>query len=64
MIKTIIAAIKTNIIYTVVVAGLLTWFIYDNLNGAEFFHESGVQKNAGYHGPIPHSGYGVRFYHK
>jgi hypothetical protein len=64
MIEKIIDAIKTNIIYAALAGGLLTWFIYDNLNGSEFFHESGVQKNAGYRGPIPHSGFGVRFYHK
>ena len=53
-----------NKIYTVVVLLLLGWFSYQSLIGVPYFKDSGVQKNAGYTGPIPHSGYGTRFYHK
>jgi hypothetical protein len=56
--------IKSNIIYTSVVVLLLLLFTYCNYIGSRYFPGGGVQKNAGYNGPIPHSGYGVRFYHK
>jgi hypothetical protein len=64
MIETIKEAFKTNIIYAVIVAGLMGWFGYESFTGQAYFQSNGVQRNAGYNGPIPHSGYGARFYHK
>ncbi len=63
-IRLIIDDIKSNIIYSAAVLLLLTGFTVYGYRGAKFFSDSGVQKNAGYNGPIPHSGYGGRFYHK
>jgi len=42
----------------------LAFFAFYSYRGAEYFPGNSVQKNAGYNGPVPHSGYGVRFYHK
>jgi len=64
MIDIIRDAIKSNIIYATAVALLLGWFSYTSFIGNVYFPGSGVQRNAGYSGPVPHSGYGVRFYHK
>jgi len=64
MIKTILNDFKSNYFYSIALAVLLGWFTYDCYAGSKFFPDSNVQKNAGYSGPVPHSGYGVRFYHK
>jgi hypothetical protein len=64
MIKTIKEAFKTNITYAIIVALIMAWFGYNSFTGQAYFQSSGVQRNAGYAGPIPHSGYGARFYHK
>ncbi len=62
--NTILFYLKNNIIYSALVIILLVLFTLDNLMGFEYFPTDNVQKNAGYNGPVPHSGYGVRFYHK
>ena len=62
--NSIVEYLKSNIIYSIVVALLLGWFVYSDYLGSNYFNGSAVQRNAGYNGPIPHSGYGVRFYHK
>ena len=64
MINLIWDAIKSNLIYGAVLAMLLGWFAYTSFIGDVYFQGSSVQRNAGYSGPVPHSGYGVRFYHK
>ena len=64
MIKRLLNDIKSNILYSLVVLLILGWFVWDGYLGSKFFADSGIQKNAGYSGPVPHSGYGVRFYHK
>lgn len=64
MIKPILDYLKPNIIYSALLIGLLAWFAYNSYIGADYFPNNTVQKNAGYNGPVPHSGYGVRFYHK
>jgi hypothetical protein len=64
MIKKFLDDVKSNIWYSAVVALVLCWFTGYLYLGKKYFPDSGVQKNAGYSGPIPHSGYGVRFYHK
>jgi hypothetical protein len=64
MIKKITSDLISNFLYSAVVVVLLTWFTYENYEGSKFIPDKNVQKNAGYNGPVPHSGYGVRFYHK
>ena len=64
MINLILNILKSNIIYSALVIALLAFFAFYSYRGAEYFPGNSVQKNAGYNGPIPHSGYGVRFYHK
>ena len=64
MIKFITDHIKANWVYSIFVLLLLVLFTYCDVIGSNYFHSSGVQRNAGYSGPIPHAGYGVRFYHK
>jgi hypothetical protein len=64
MIKKILDDFKSNMVYGAVVILLLGWFGYKSYGGSKFIPDNSVQKNAGYNGPVPHSGYGVRFYHK
>jgi hypothetical protein len=64
MIKKLFDYIRSNIWYTCLVGELLIFFTYSNYAGSKFFPDSNIQKNAGYQGVVPHSGYGVRFYHK
>ena len=64
MIEIVLAYLKANIIYSILVSLLLGWFAYNCYLGTNYFAGNNVQKNAGYSGPVPHSGYGVRFYHK
>ncbi len=64
MIKNIFGDIRSNIIYTIAVIVLLSAFGCETYAGSKYFPDAAVQKNAGYNGVVPHSGYGVRFYHK
>ena len=64
MINLIWDSIRSNIIYSTALALLLGWFAYIGFMGNVYFPGNSVQRNAGYSGPVPHSGYGVRFYHK
>jgi hypothetical protein len=64
MINLIWDSIKSNIIYSIALVLLIGWFSYAGFTGNVYFAGSSVQHNAGYSGPVPHSGYGVRFYHK
>ena len=64
MINLILDYIKSNIFYVAAVLLLLGGFAFESYRGSDYFPDSTVQKNAGYSGPVPHSGYGVRFYHK
>jgi hypothetical protein len=64
MIKLIKEHLKANVIYSGFVILLLVLFTFFGVIGSDYFTGGNVQKNAGYNGPIPHSGYGVRFYHK
>ena len=64
MIKQLFDDFKSNYLYTIGIVLLLAFFTYDNYEGTKFFPDGKVQKNAGYSGPVPHSGFGVRFYHK
>jgi len=56
-----IKANKFFVIAIIVIAGVYTMMSF---TGRGYWQSSGVTRNAGYTGPIPHSGYGVRFYHK
>jgi hypothetical protein len=64
LIKQLLDDFKSNYLYTIGLALVLALFTYDCYDGSKYFPDSTVQKNAGYSGPVPHSGYGVRFYHK
>jgi hypothetical protein len=64
MIKKLPNDLKSNIWYACVVGALLVFFSYSAFSGSKFFPDSNIQKNAGYKGVVPHSGFGVRFYHK
>jgi hypothetical protein len=64
MIKDFLADSKSMIWYSCTVAALLIFFTYSAFTGSKFFPDGNIQKNAGYKGVVPHSGYGVRFYHK
>lgn len=64
MIKKVIEAVGASLWYGIAVLVVVASFAFESYSGTRFFPDSGVQKNAGYNGPIPHSGYGVRFYHK
>lgn len=64
MIKNLLSDFKTMIWYSCAVAALLIFFAYSDFSGSKFFPDGNIQKNAGYKGVVPHSGYGVRFYHK
>jgi hypothetical protein len=56
--------LKSNIWYSCVAAALLIFFTYSAFSGSKYFPDGNIQKNAGYKGVVPHSGFGVRFYHK
>jgi hypothetical protein len=56
--------IKANKIFVIVTALIVLGFSYMSFAGMGYWQSANVTHNAGYHGPIPHSGYGVRFYHK
>jgi hypothetical protein len=64
MIKRLLDDMKANIWYSCVVGLLLAFFTYSAFTGSKYFPDSNIQKNAGYKGVVPHSGFGVRFYHK
>jgi len=64
MIKTFLIDLKTAIWYGCAVIALLVFFTYSAFTGTKYFPDGNIQKNAGYKGVVPHSGYGVRFYHK
>ncbi|MCR8560366.1 hypothetical protein KXD93_22120 [Mucilaginibacter sp. BJC16-A38] len=64
MIRNLITDLKTSVWYGLAVIALLTVFSYSAFTGTKFFPDGNIQKNAGYRGVVPHSGYGVRFYHK
>jgi len=64
MIKKLLNDLKTTFWYGCAVAALLVFFTYSAFTGSKFFPDGNIQKNAGYKGVTPHSGYGVRFYHK
>jgi hypothetical protein len=56
--------IKSNAIYIAIVAAIVGYYSYAAFDGLAFWESNDVQRNAGYNGPVAHSGYGVRFYHK
>lgn len=64
MIEKFLNDLKSNIWYACIIAALLVFFGYSAFTGSKFFPDSNIQKNAGYKGVVPHSGFGVRFYHK
>ena len=64
MIKAIFGHLKSNIVYTTLVLALLALFTYHTYVGSNYFQADTAKKNAGYGGVVPHSGYGMRFYHK
>ncbi len=64
MIKNLLSDFKTMIGYGCAVVALLIFFTWSTFTGSKFFPDGNIQKNAGYKGVVPHSGYGVRFYHK
>lgn len=55
---------KSNAIYIAIVAAIVGYYSYAAFDGLAFWESNEVQRNAGYNGPVAHSGYGVRFYHK
>ncbi|MFC0513898.1 hypothetical protein ACFFGT_06795 [Mucilaginibacter angelicae] len=56
--------IKTNIAYIIIASLIVVYFTFDAFNGIAFWQSNDVERNAGYHGAVAHSGYGARFYHK
>ncbi|MEO3408100.1 hypothetical protein AAFN85_29570 [Mucilaginibacter sp. CAU 1740] len=56
--------IRSNIAYFAVASAVVLYFTYDAFNGIAFWQSNTVERNAGYHGTVAHSGYGARFYHK
>ena len=57
-------SIKENKIYLIIASLLIVFYSWSAFAGRAFWESTTVTRNAGYTGPIPHSGYGVRFYHK
>ncbi len=56
--------IKSNKFFLIITMVILGIYTFMSFSGKGYWQSSGVTRNAGYSGPIPHSGYGVRFYHK
>jgi len=56
--------IKDNKIYIIIATLIIGFYSWSAFAGRAFWEDTPVTRNAGYTGPIPHSGYGVRFYHK
>ena len=64
MIKKLWGDLKAELWYSCAIAALLLFFSYSAYSGSKFFPDGNIEKNAGYKGVVPHSGFGVRFYHK
>ena len=56
--------INDNKIYIIIASLIIGFFGWSAFAGRAFWEDATVTHNAGYAGPIPHGGYGVRFYHK
>ncbi|MBV8391120.1 MAG: hypothetical protein JO080_15045 [Mucilaginibacter sp.] len=56
--------IKENKIYIIIAGLIIGFFTWSAFTGRAYWQDTTVTHNAGYTGPVPHSGYGVRFYHK
>lgn len=56
--------IKSNKVFVIITLVIVGVYSFMSISGRAYWQSTGVTRNAGYSGPIPHSGYGVRFYHK
>jgi len=57
--------LKSNKIFLIATALIVLGFSYMSFGGTGYWQSANVTHNAGYRGgPISHSGYGARFYHK
>jgi hypothetical protein len=63
-IKDLAGDMRSMLWYSCTIAALLIFFTYSAFTGTKYFPDGNIQKNANYRGVVPHSGYGVRFYHK